>query len=151
MARKNRYFLLCVVSGLVWAVIADQIAPSWRGSAFRGGLLSTPLVGVVAGLVYLPAYRFAVAGRVMMSLLTLYLSTLLFGLAWGVTDALQELPGQAMRNSVEVVYQAIAASFYGVTMTGFVLLLWPLAFFNHWLVGRLATTPPNVELEQHEH
>jgi hypothetical protein len=73
-----------------------------------------------------------------MSLLTLYLSAVLFGLAWGITDAIQGLLGGALRGIIEVVYQAILATFYGVTASGFVVFLWPLAHLNHWLMGHLA-------------
>ena len=46
---------------------------------------------------------------------------------WGITDAVQGLPGGASRNSIGVVYQDIIATLYGVTATGFVVFLWPLA------------------------
>ena len=134
----RRYYLLCATSALVWAVIAYFIAGNFRGAAFWGGLVSAPIIGVMVGMIYRPVYRFPLAGRVAMSLLTLYLSALLFGLAWGITDAIQGLPGGAPRNNIGVVYQTIAATFYGVTATGFVVFLWPLAHLNHWLVGHLA-------------
>ncbi len=138
----KRYLLLCAASGLGWAVIAYFISGTWRRSAFWGGVAASPFIGVIAGLIYHRGYRFPFPGRVAMSLLTLYLSASIFGLAWGITDAVQGLSGGASRNSIEVVYQAIFATFYGVTATGFVVFLWPLAHLNHWLVGRFATTRP---------
>ena len=134
----KRYALLCAVSGIGWAVIAYFIAGRLGGAALWGGLVTAPLVGVIAGWVYRPVHRWRWPGRLAMSLLTLYLSALLFGLAWGITDALQGLPGGASRSSIGVVYQTIFATLYGVTATGFVVFLWPLAHLNHWLVGHLA-------------
>lgn len=134
----KRYVLLCAVSGMGWAVIAYFIAGRLGGAALWGGLVTAPLIGVIAGRVYRPVHRWRWPGRLAMSLLTLYLSAVLFGLAWGITDALQGLPGGASRNSIEVVFQTIVATLYGVTATGFVVFLWPLAHLNHWLVGHLA-------------
>ncbi|MGE4615381.1 MAG: hypothetical protein AAEJ46_13685 [Planctomycetota bacterium] len=134
----KRYALLCAVSGMGWAVIAYFIAGRLGGAALWGGLVTAPLIGVIAGWVYRPVHHWRWPGRLAMSLLTLYLSALLFGLAWGITDALQGLPGGASRNSIGVVYQTIFATLYGVTATGFVVFLWPLAHLNHWLVGHLA-------------
>ena len=150
----KRYHLLCAVSGMGWAVIAYYMGGTWRGSAFWGGLVSAPLIGVVVGMIYRPAYRFPFFGRVAMSLLTLYLSAVLFGVAWGVTDAIQGLPGGVPRNTIEVVYQGVAATFFGVTATGFVVFLWPLAHLNHWFVGKfvgghLPAGPPSSNSGSH--
>ncbi len=134
----KRYVLLCAVSGMGWAVIAFIIAGGHGGAALWGGLVTAPLIGVIAGWVYRPVHQWRWPGRVAMSLLTLYLSALLFGLAWGITDALQGLPGGASRGSIEVVYQCVLSSLFGVTASGFVVFLWPLAHLNHWLVGHLA-------------
>ena len=85
----RHYYLLCATSGLLWAVIAYLIADGWGGAAFWGGFASAPLIGVVAGKIYRPVYRFPFSGRVAMSLLSLYISSTLFGLAWGITDAIK--------------------------------------------------------------
>jgi len=134
----KRYVLLCAVSGLGWAVIAYFIAGGFGPAGLSGGLVTAPLIGVSAGWVYRPVHRWRWPGRMAMSLVTLYLSVVLFGLAWGITDALQGLPGGAPRGSIEVVYQSILSSLYGVTATGFVVFLWPLAHLNHWLMGHFA-------------
>lgn len=42
------------------------------------------------------------------------------------------------RNTIPVIFQGLAGTFYGVTATGFVGFLWPLAHLNHWFVGRVA-------------
>ena len=34
------------------------------------------------------------------------------------------------------VIEWVLATLWGVTFTGFLLFLWPLAFLNHWLLGR---------------
>ena len=88
-----------------------------------GGILASPLIGLVAGLLYLPAYRFPVVGRVLFALLTLYVSAAFFGLAVGLYDAARDIPG---RIEQAVVLQAINATLWGVTFTGYVLILWPI-------------------------
>jgi len=138
----SRYNLLCLASGGVWASIACLLGCGMGPPWIWGPIVVSPLIGVVAGAIYLPAYRFPIAGRLAMSLLTLYLSAALFGLAWGITDAVGAM-GDAggRRNTIEVVYQGLVGTFYGVTFTGFVVLLWPLAHLNHWFVGRFTGHP----------
>ena len=48
----KRYVLLCAVSGMGWAVIAYFIAGRLGGAALWGGLVTAPLIGVIAGWVY---------------------------------------------------------------------------------------------------
>ncbi|HIA28538.1 MAG TPA: hypothetical protein EYN79_10590 [Planctomycetes bacterium] len=133
-----RYYLLCVASAGVWAVISYYIGEYWMSPQIWGGIAVSPLIGLVAGAVYRPAYRFPFSGRVAMSLFTFYLSVALFGIACGIFDALRELPDGSQRNTIPVIFQGLAGTFYGVTATGFVGFLWPLAHLNHWFVGRVA-------------
>jgi len=148
--RRRRYYLLCAASAAVWAIIAYGLAGGGMGRGMWGGLVAAPLIGLVVGAIYNRAYRWSLAGRLAMSLLTLYVAVLGFGLACGVFDCLRGLPGGRPRDSFEVIYQGAWAALYAVTCTGFVALLWPLAQLNHWFVGRLAgrhrqsTRPPDA-------
>ena len=54
----RRYYLLFAASEMVWAVIAYLITGGIRGAAFWGGLVSAPIVGIVAGMIYWPVYRY---------------------------------------------------------------------------------------------
>ena len=130
------YLLLCIVSSALWAILAWLLSGG-QSRGLLGGIMAAPLVGLVAGLIYLPAYRWSLAGRVALSLVTLYLGALLFGLACGLWDTLNGIPGKP-RNTVEVVCQNVVMTLYGLTMTGFFAFLWPLAYANHWALGRAA-------------
>jgi hypothetical protein len=35
-------------------------------------------------------------------------------------------------------------SLWGVTFTGYFLVLWALSFFNHWVIGRLSRYPAQL-------
>ena len=70
-----------------------------------------------------------------MALLTLYIAAALFGLAAGVYDASRGIPNQIPE---AVIVQAVFATWWGVTFTGFVLFLWPLSYLNHWMLGRFS-------------
>ena len=129
----RRYLRLCALSGVVWAGIASLIGYSHIPGVLWGGIALAPLVGVVVGLVYLPAYRAPRWGRALASLVTLYLAVALFGLGVGAADALRDIPG---RRTGAVVLQGLYTTLWGITFTGYVLVLWPLAAVNHWVVGR---------------
>ena len=47
----KRYHLLCAVSGMGWAVVAYYMGGTWRGSAFWGGLVSAPLIGLLGTVI----------------------------------------------------------------------------------------------------
>lgn len=139
---KSRYYSLCAASGGVWAAIAYVIGhqPLPRGIIW-GGIVVSPLIGLAVGAVYRPAYRSSATARVAMSLLTLYVAAALFGLAVGVFDAGQGVYGAGTRSSGEVICQGLVGTVWGLTFTGYVVILWPLAHLNHRLVGRLARPP----------
>ena len=70
----------------------------------------------------------------MVALVTLYATAVLFGLIMGVVDAATETSPSVIKSAV--VIEWILATLWGVTFTGFIVILWPLAFANHWLLGR---------------
>jgi hypothetical protein len=129
-----RYWVLCVLSGYVWALLAWLLANKHMGMIVWGGMAVAPLIAIAAGYLYRPFYGARAWVRVLMALASLYMTTLLFGLAMGAYDAL--FRAAAHRDSGEVVVEAILASLWGVTFTGYVIFLWPLAYWNHALVGR---------------
>ena len=98
-----------------------------------GGLVLSPLIGIVIGLIYLPAYRFSKWIQALCSLVTLYVAASLFGFAVGLFDALGLIPNRAIG---EVILENVIVSILGITITGYVLVLWPLAFLNHRLLKR---------------
>ena len=129
----KRYCLLAVVSGCVWALIAYTLSFGIFGEFVRAGLAASPLMGLVIGIVYLPAYKFPKWVQGLLSLMTLYFAAALFGIAIGIYDALRPIPNRA---SAEVILQMVITAVWGITITGYFLVLWPLAFLNHRLLSR---------------
>ena len=70
---------------------------------------------------------------------SLYLGATLFALAVGVTDA---LTGAAARGAFEVVLQAVVGTWWGVTLTGFWIALWPLAWLTHIVLAWIDDLSP---------
>ena len=139
---EHRYYAVCAASSGVWAAIALAIGhQAMPRHIIWGGILVSPLIGLAAGAIYQPAYRLSGTARVAMSLFTLYVAAALFGLAAGLFDAIRGLPGGVARSPGEVIYQGIIGTLWGITFTGYVVILWPLAHLNHWLVGRFAGRP----------
>lgn len=129
----TKYQALCAASGVVWAGIAWVIGFTQIPGILWGGLLASPVIGIITGAVYAPAYRRSRWVRALCALGTLYLAVSLFGLAVGVADALRDIPG---RSYGELLLQGVLGTLWGVTFTGYVLILWPPAFANHWFLER---------------
>ena len=69
------------LSGCGWAGIAYLVGHEWMGLTIWGGIMASPLIGVIIARAYLPAYKLPVFARVFVALVTLYLAAALFGLA----------------------------------------------------------------------
>lgn len=129
-----KYYVLSVLSGCVWAGIALLLSFGAYGWLITGGIIAAPFIGLLIGILYRPAYKFSTFVQILGSLFTLYLAAALFGLAVGAGDWLwRDIPNRMLD---EVVLQAMLATLFGVTFTGYVVLLWPLAFLNHWLLSK---------------
>ena len=68
----KRYCLLAVVFGCAWALIAYTLSFGIFGEFVRAGLAASPLIGLVIGIVYLPAYKLPKWAQGLLSLVTLY-------------------------------------------------------------------------------
>jgi hypothetical protein len=130
----RRYYWLSILSGCAWAAIAYILSFGAFGSNIIGGLVASPLIGLLVGIIYRPAYKLSKVWQVFLSLGTLYLAVAMFGLAAGFYDAFwRAIPNRGIS---EVIFQMVIAAIMGITITGFVVFLWPLAYFNHKLLGR---------------
>ena len=140
----NNPILYSLISGCVWAVIGFAIA--WSVSpirstatevarSFAGGLVAAPLIGVLVGLLSRNFSRFGRSARVMVALANLYLAVWLFLMA---ASAVKLVVGEIgwSRGFEAFVSDPIVGALFGLTYTGFVLLLWPLSYANHTLVSR---------------
>ena len=147
---RARYYFLCAVSGLTWGGIAylllaflDSGALGWPIALSElllfpglwGGIAVSPLIGLLVGLIHRPTYGFPLILRVFLALVTLYAAVALFGLVVGAIEAAIENDPRVIKSAV--VIEWVLAALWGVTFTGYVLFLWPLAFANHWLLGRI--------------
>lgn len=127
------YYVLCALSGCIWAGIAWLIGRDF-GWYLWGGVAASPLIGVIVGAIYRSAYKLSTTKRVWFSLLTLYAAVTLFGLAIAGFDLAF---GDPARGHMEGVLQTVLAVWWGVTLTGYVVVLWPLSYLNHWLLGEM--------------
>lgn len=130
---QARYYLFCAGSGLIWSGIAYLLLREWFPGLWVGIAVS-PFFGLLVGWAHRPTYRFPMVARVMVALVTLYATAVLFGLVMGVVDAVTETNPNVIKSAV--VIEWVLLTLYGVTFTGYIVLLWPLAFANHWLLGR---------------
>jgi len=101
-----------------------------------GGLFASPLIGLMIGLAARLVHALSTTGRIVACLVNLYVAATMFGLAVGVFDV---FTGSVSRNAIEVVLQSIIGVLWGVTFTGYVIFLWPLAYLNHALLWRRAS------------
>jgi hypothetical protein len=130
---KSRVYLFSLVSGMIWGVIALLLGSRPLGGLIWGGVLGSPLIGLIAGWAAMqmkPRTKLAAAG---ISLASLYLSASLFGISVGLFDW---LTGNPQRNALELILQPVPAILWGLTFTAYVAALWPLAYWNHVLLWK---------------
>ena len=128
-----RYYSLCALSGLAWGGIAYLLLREWFPGLWVGIAVS-PFIGVLVGLVHRPTYRLPLIARIFLALATLYSTAVLFGLVMGVVEEVIETSPHHVKGAS--IIEWVLATLWGITFTGYVLFLWPLAFANHWLLGR---------------
>ncbi len=128
-----RYYLLCSVSGLTWGGIAYLLLREWFPGLWVGIAVS-PFIGLLIGWAHRPTYSFPLILRVLLALVTLYAAAALFGVVVGAVEAAIESNPNVIKSAI--VIEWVLATLWGVTFTGYFLFLWPLAFANHWLLGR---------------
>lgn len=129
MRRRSSLFL----AGALWGLVAWGLGARVYGPALWGGLAAAPFIGVVIGSMTQTRFEGATGWRRwVVALLSLDLGATLFALAVGVTDALTV---SAARRGAEVVYEAVLGTWWGLTLTGFLIALWPLAWLTHIVVA----------------
>jgi hypothetical protein len=122
----KRDSVLSVVSGCVWGGIAWWLGHDAFGRAIWGGVIASPLIGLLMGLTSRRFQGQSTLGRAGRALIGLYVAAMLFGLAVGVFDL---LTGEN-RIALEVILQSVIAVLWGLTLMGYFVLLWPLAYLN---------------------
>ena len=130
-----RYVRACLLSGAVWGLLCLVLSLGVFGWLVLGGVLLSPPIGVVIGLAFRWTHDLSKGLRIVLALVSLYTAAALFGLSIGIADLATGAPG---RHAVEVVVQPVPAVWWGLTFMGYVLVLWPLAYWNHALLARYA-------------
>jgi hypothetical protein len=140
-------FFWSVGSGLVWTGVAGAVAyaidpagfsPRHAAGIFAGGIIAAPVIGLLIGRM---ARRFSALGRVprfWMALGNLYLATYLFLLASGIGQVVSEWITHRHVQTVHrlLVVDPLLGALFGLTYTGFVIVLLPLSYWNHALIGK---------------
>jgi hypothetical protein len=133
------------ISGCVWGGIAYLLGGPLDRLVW-GGIVVSPLIGLAVGRAAaclrpssnpakLGSRLGSKLGRAFVSLAGLYIAASLFGLAVGVYDL--ATGDSEHRIASAVVIQSVLGVLWGVTFTGYVVILWPLAYLNHTLLWRL--------------
>jgi hypothetical protein len=141
---RRNVMIRAAISGAIWAGIAILLMKTVGGRfdsveriawGLRGGLAAAPVIGIAAGL-FSPRFRDAsLTGRILIALLTLYGAAFLFMLAAGITRfATAEMHHASLPR---VFFDSWNAAIAGLTWTGFVVVLGPLAFLNHLWLSRV--------------
>lgn len=135
-----RLHLLAVFAGALWGLVALGLGGRAYGDELWGGILAAPLVGLIVELLLHRRFE-AAAGwrRWLVALASLYLGATLFALAVGFTGV---MTGSAARRPFEVIGEAVLGTWWGVTLTGFLVVLWPLAYATHAALAWLEESPP---------
>src|SRR6266851_7777440 len=124
---------LSTLSGCGWGLVAYFIGHAAFGHGIWGGIVVAPLIGVLIGHFSKSIEEKSCPVQVVASLLDLYLAAICFAAATAVFDFAwgpREVPFPA------VLMQHVLVVLWGLTFTGYFLVLWPLCFFNHRLVWR---------------
>jgi hypothetical protein len=131
------------ISGIIWAGIAIVVVMVLGGPgasldriawAYRGGVLAAPFIGIAVGFSSGMFRRAGFAGRASVAIITLYVATFLFLLAArGFAFAAGEMRHVSLTN---IIFDCWNATIAGLTWSGFVVVLAPLAYVTHLLVSR---------------
>ncbi|HUL68672.1 MAG TPA: hypothetical protein VLT17_00355 [Gemmatimonadales bacterium] len=123
---------LFALSGLLWGLFAALLGQRAFHAHVWGGVVASPFIGLIVGTAT-QSYFEQLSGywRWGIALASLYLGAILYGVGIGIWDVVAGGPG---RIPIAVVTQDVVAVLWGVTLTGFLLFLWPMAFLTHLLL-----------------
>jgi hypothetical protein len=124
---------LSALSGCGWGLIAYIIGHAAMGHRIWGGIVAAPLIGVFIGYVSRPIEAESRPVQIVVSLFHLYLAATWFAVAVATADLVW---GQRHVTFGASLIQDVFGVLWGLTFTGYFLLLWPLSLLNHRLVWR---------------
>jgi hypothetical protein len=128
-----RRVLHLLLAGSLWGGLAWLLGAKAFGPVIWAGILASPLIGLLVGWITQEAFeRLSGVWRGLIVLASVYLGATFFGLAVGIYDWFARHHG--IRLLPVVLVQDVAATWWGVTVTGFILMFWPLAYLTHTLL-----------------
>lgn len=125
-----------LLTGTVWGVLALLLGHRAWGPAIWPGVMAAPFLGLAVGALTQPRFEQASgARRALVALMSLYVGTTMFGIVIGVGTWLGISPGA--HRFPAVLVEPVLGVWWGLTVTGFFIALWPLAYLTHkWLQWR---------------
>jgi hypothetical protein len=125
---------LYAMVGAAWGVVALLLGGRAFGPPVWAGVVAAPGIGVAVGLLTQRRFHHArPTARKAWAFVSLYLGAILFGLAMGIYDWWPGGVGQAFAGAIG---EGIGGTLYGLTLGGFFIALWPLAYLTHYLLDR---------------
>jgi len=119
------------VAGLAWGGFAWLLGRRAFGPELWGATLLSPLIGLlVGGLLQDRFERHQGWRRGAVALISLYVAATLFGIGLGIAAFLESFGGGAAFFSR--VAEHTLGVWWGITLTGFLLFLWPMTYATHW-------------------
>ena len=129
-ARLARHIVL---AGAAWGLLASLFAARAFGSSLWSGVLATPLIALLVARLNQSRFESAAGlARGLIALVSLFLGAALFGTCIGIHEVFAALGTH--RRLLETLLTPLLAVLWGITFTGFLLFLWPLAYFTHFLL-----------------
>lgn len=137
--------VLSAVSGLAWGLIGYWLASDtdMAGGAWVG-LVASPVIGMCIGVHAIRAKPTGYARQALFALLQLYLAVALFAAAvgvWHVTVGWKVVPFPLQSGGRwRAFMNSVGTALFGFTVTGWVLLFWPVSIANHMLIWTRSDT-----------
>ena len=133
MGRRTALLAASAISGMLWGgMVTFLLLDGHQRVTLGSGFLLSPIVGVLAGAIAARFHDADVIGMAIVSLVSLYVAAALYGLGGGLVLAL------AYRGSFAAALWTALTLPWAMTLGGFVFWMWPLSYFNHRFVARLA-------------
>lgn len=122
-------------AGIAWALLLQQVL--WWDAGLWLALGVGPVIGLAVGWLILP-YRTMRdwVGTALLALVGLYVTAILFGTAIGLRDISQG----AAHTALETIWLPLVDGLvicWGLTLSGLVIVFWPLAIATHLVIWRL--------------
>lgn len=139
---------LAATMGLCWGVVAVASAALLHEGIWSwSGVISTPVIGLLAATATGLWRRSGIGGRVTISLIAVYVTAALFTIGGELAHV--ALGGHSPR-LVDVTFGVVMA-LWAITITGLVLVYWPLAYFTYWIFDRVDEVRGNVAASASPH